>query len=59
MLADLAPRSRIGRAAICGTPGYGRGRMRIVVSGLVASFPLGGVAWDYLAYVDGLSNNAA
>ena len=27
--------------------------MRIVVTGLVASFPLGGVAWDYLAYVDG------
>jgi hypothetical protein len=23
------------------------------VTGLVASFPLGGVAWDYLAYVDG------
>jgi hypothetical protein len=30
-----------------------------VVTGLVASSPLGGVAWDYLAYVDGLSNNAA
>jgi hypothetical protein len=27
--------------------------VRIVVTGLVASFPLGGVAWDYLAYVDG------
>jgi hypothetical protein len=27
--------------------------MRIVVTGLVASYPLGGVAWDYLAYVDG------
>ena len=27
--------------------------MKIVVTGLVASFPLGGVAWDYLAYVDG------
>ena len=27
--------------------------MRIVVTGLIASFPLGGVAWDYLAYVDG------
>ena len=27
--------------------------MRVVVTGLVASFPLGGVAWDYLAYVDG------
>jgi hypothetical protein len=27
--------------------------MRIVVPGLVASFPLGGAAWDYLAYVDG------
>jgi hypothetical protein len=27
--------------------------MRIVVTGLLASFPLGGVGWDYLAYVDG------
>ena len=27
--------------------------MKIVVTGLIASFPLGGVAWDYLAYVDG------
>jgi hypothetical protein len=27
--------------------------MRIVVTGLVASYPLGGVGWDYLAYVDG------
>jgi hypothetical protein len=28
--------------------------MRIVVTGLVATYPLGGVSWDYLAYVDGL-----
>src|SRR5262245_52191010 len=27
--------------------------MRVVVTGLVATYPLGGVAWDYLAYVDG------
>lgn len=27
--------------------------MRIVVTGLVATYPLGGVAWDYLAYVEG------
>lgn len=27
--------------------------MRIVVTGLVATYPMGGVAWDYLAYVDG------
>jgi hypothetical protein len=27
--------------------------VRIVVTGLVATYPLGGVAWDYLAYVDG------
>lgn len=27
--------------------------MRVVVTGLVATFPLGGVSWDYLAYVDG------
>jgi hypothetical protein len=27
--------------------------MHIVVTGLVATYPLGGVSWDYLAYVDG------
>jgi hypothetical protein len=27
--------------------------VRIVVTGLVATYPLGGVSWDYLAYVDG------
>jgi hypothetical protein len=27
--------------------------MRVVVTGLVATYPMGGVAWDYLAYVDG------
>ncbi|MGH7785401.1 MAG: glycosyltransferase family 1 protein [Candidatus Binatia bacterium] len=27
--------------------------MRIVVTGLVATYPMGGVSWDYLAYVDG------
>lgn len=27
--------------------------MRIVVTGLAASYPLGGVAWDYLQYVEG------
>jgi hypothetical protein len=27
--------------------------MKIVVTGLVATYPLGGVAWDYLAYVEG------
>lgn len=29
--------------------------LRIVVSGLIAQYPLGGVAWDYLQYVVGLS----
>lgn len=28
--------------------------MKVVVSGLIATYPLGGVAWDYLAYVRGL-----
>ena len=28
--------------------------MRIVISGLIATFPLGGVAWDYGQYVGGL-----
>jgi hypothetical protein len=28
--------------------------MRIVVTGLIASYPLGGVSWDYLQYVQGL-----
>ncbi len=27
--------------------------MRVVVTGLVATYPVGGVAWDYLQYVDG------
>ena len=27
--------------------------MKIVVTGLIATYPLGGVAWDYLAYVRG------
>lgn len=27
--------------------------MKIVVTGLVATYPVGGVAWDYLAYADG------
>jgi hypothetical protein len=30
-------------------------RLRIVVSGLVGLYPLGGVAWDYLQYVIGLA----
>lgn len=28
--------------------------MKVVVGGLIATYPLGGVAWDYLAYVRGL-----
>jgi hypothetical protein len=27
--------------------------MRVVVTGLVATYPIGGVAWDYLQYVEG------
>jgi len=27
--------------------------MRVVVTGLIATYPLGGVGWDYLAYVSG------
>jgi hypothetical protein len=27
--------------------------MKVVVTGLIAAYPLGGVAWDYLAYVSG------
>ncbi|MCX8073139.1 MAG: glycosyltransferase family 1 protein [Candidatus Binatia bacterium] len=27
--------------------------MRVVVTGLIATYPLGGVSWDYLAYVRG------
>ncbi|MFN8643256.1 MAG: ABC transporter ATP-binding protein [Candidatus Binatia bacterium] len=30
-----------------------RDGVRVVVTGLVAAYPLGGVSWDYLAYVDG------
>ena len=28
--------------------------MRVIVAGMIAQFPLGGVAWDYLQYVIGL-----
>ncbi|HET8575700.1 MAG TPA: glycosyltransferase [Methylomirabilota bacterium] len=30
-------------------------RPRIIVSGLIAQYPLGGVAWDYVQYVAGLA----
>lgn len=30
-------------------------RLRILVSGLIAQYPLGGVTWDYLQYVTGLA----
>lgn len=30
-------------------------RLRIIVTGLIAQYPLGGVSWDYLQYVLGLS----
>jgi hypothetical protein len=29
--------------------------MRVVVTGLVATYPVGGVAWDYLQYVQGFA----
>ena len=29
--------------------------MRVVVTGLIATYPVGGVAWDYLQYVHGLA----
>ena len=29
--------------------------MRVVVTGMVASYPIGGVAWDYLQYVQGFA----
>ena len=29
--------------------------MRVVVTGLVATYPVGGVAWDYLQYVEGFA----
>ena len=27
--------------------------MQIVVTGLIATYPLGGVSWDYLQYIQG------
>ena len=30
-------------------------KLRIIVTGLIAQYPLGGVTWDYLQYVIGLS----
>ena len=32
----------------------GTSKLRVVVTGLIAQYPLGGVAWDYLQYVLGL-----
>ena len=29
--------------------------MRIIVTGLIAQYPLGGVAWDYIQYVLGIA----
>src|SRR5262245_37210788 len=60
-VAGPPPRRARSAAASCRLPppgfvapfGHGQAQMRTVVTGLVASFPLGGVAWDYLAYVDG------
>ncbi len=31
-------------------------KLRIIVTGMIAQYPLGGVAWDYLQYVLGLVN---
>src|SRR3954453_20398313 len=30
-------------------------KLRIIVAGMVAQYPVGGVAWDYLEYVVGLA----
>ncbi len=30
-------------------------RLRIIVTGMVAQYPVGGVAWDYIQYVIGLA----
>src|SRR6185369_15895821 len=49
--------ARSGCSAPCSTPpesGDG-GRVRIVVTGLIATYPVGGVAWDYVQYVHGLA----
>src|SRR4029453_18737376 len=35
------------------TRGSAERAMRVVVTGLVATYPVGGVAWDYLQYVQG------
>ena len=29
--------------------------MRVIVTGLIATYPVGGVAWDYVQYVHGLA----
>ena len=31
-----------------------RNKLRIIVTGMVGQFPLGGVAWDYFHYLIGL-----
>ncbi len=32
-----------------------RSRLRVIVTGLIAQYPLGGVTWDYIQYVAGLA----
>src|SRR6185437_15681195 len=50
-----ALRRRSGLEAAPGRrgPRVGRSTMRVIVTGLVATYPVGGVAWDYLQYVAG------
>ncbi len=49
--SDTSPASCFDRAGLTAVTS----RLRIIVSGLIAQYPLGGVTWDYLQYVVGLA----
>src|SRR5206468_3961178 len=51
----LVQRSRRRAHRAANDPGAMSAGLRIVVSGLIAQYPLGGVAWDYLQYIVGLA----
>ncbi len=49
------PESLYGLSSLPGVTSVMKTRLRIIVTGLIAQYPMGGVTWDYLQYVLGLS----
>jgi hypothetical protein len=55
---QVPPTPRAGQGLPPNDAPSGKGysaRVRVVVTGLIATYPVGGVAWDYLQYVHGLA----